>query len=368
MRQKQITRVFAMMVIALMLIPQTTLAVKIPVAILRTNADGKTKTLTFTYAERPKVFSKNGRDGIHPLNKLGFPGQESLPSWFPQISGFIDEYNNHNITTVIFNKAFAQARPNTLALWFYHMRNLKTIQGIENLNTSNAESMYGMFAGCTNLETIDVSKFNTAKVKHFYGMFAGCTNLKEIDVSNFDTSKAIDLMSMFEGCENLTSLDLSGFNLANADFLVAMFKGCSNLKSIDISSFNTLGANLNSMFMGCSSLTSLDISQLKFDNVRWMNQFLADCPKLSTLIVGNNALNNLSQTDFVGNTIEKEKQIGNAFRNVGTFDSPCLLIVEDSFDKTVLGVKHKNNSEGFYRWHGGYFKLSSDNAKSGINQ
>lgn len=342
MRQKQITRVFAMMVIALMLIPQTTLAVKIPVAILRTNADGKTKTLTFTYAERPKVFSKNGRDGIHPLNKLGFPGQESLPSWFPQISGFIDEYNNHNITTVIFNKAFAQARPNTLALWFYHMRNLKTIQGIENLNTSNAESMYGMFAGCTNL--------------------------KEIDVSNFDTSKAIDLMSMFEGCENLTSLDLSGFNLANADFLVAMFKGCSNLKSIDISSFNTLGANLNSMFMGCSSLTSLDISQLKFDNVRWMNQFLADCPKLSTLIVGNNALNNLSQTDFVGNTIEKEKQIGNAFRNVGTFDSPCLLIVEDSFDKTVLGVKHKNNSEGFYRWHGGYFKLSSDNAKSGINQ
>lgn len=50
-----------------MLMPLWAFAERIPVAILRTNADGKTKTLTFTYAEKPKAFAKRGQDGIYKL-------------------------------------------------------------------------------------------------------------------------------------------------------------------------------------------------------------------------------------------------------------------------------------------------------------
>lgn len=69
MKKERIFRTFVVMGMMLMLLPMELMAGRIPVAILRTNADGITKTLTFTYAERPKVFARRGQNGIHLLNK-----------------------------------------------------------------------------------------------------------------------------------------------------------------------------------------------------------------------------------------------------------------------------------------------------------
>ncbi len=68
MKKEKFITVFMAMSILFMLMPVMAMAEKIPVAILRTNADGKTKTLTFTYAERPKVFAKRGQNDIHSQN------------------------------------------------------------------------------------------------------------------------------------------------------------------------------------------------------------------------------------------------------------------------------------------------------------
>lgn len=355
--------------ILLMLMPLRVLAGMIPVAILHTNTDG-TRTLTFTYVERPKVFAKRGQDGIHRLNRGKFKDKpekyngieviEDRPTWISFNKDYEPDLNTAKITKVVFDKSFAQATPISTFYWFGGMKNLKSIIGLNHLNTSYVKYMDRMFCNCSSLDSLDISNFDTESVESMVAMFEGCTNLKEVDVSQFDTNNVNDFSSMFRGCSNLTSLDLSSFNVKKCMFFISMFEGCSNLKAIDVSNFNTASAaNMNSMFKGCSNIQSLDISQFAFGTVRWMNNFLADCSKLTSLIVGNNDLKDLVLTDFAGNTITEKDRIGDAFRNVGTNDNPCQLIIGPSFDKTVVGVKHSNDDYNFYRWYGGYFSLLS---------
>ena len=40
--------------------------------------------------------------------------------------------------------------------------------------------MRSMFAGCSNLASLDVSKFDTSELEMASGMFRGCKNLKTI--------------------------------------------------------------------------------------------------------------------------------------------------------------------------------------------
>lgn len=386
MGKENFIKVFVVMSILLMLMPVMAMAEKIPVAILRTNADGKTKTLTFTYAERPKVFAKRGQNGIHKLNPLGSPGQEPLPSWLKMPSdGMIDERStNTEITTVIFDKTFSQARPVTCSMWFYNLKRLTTIKGIENLNTSDVKSMFSMFEGCSKLDSINVSGFDTSNVEEMYAMFSGCSKLTDLDVSGFNTNNVTDMCDMFEGCSNLKNIDVSGFNTSNVKVLGGMFEDCSNLKNIDVSGFNTSNVYIfvDNMFSGCSKLECLDISSLNLNNIirkytesiegisgkylsaqgkvdRLKSHFnsldlLSGCTGLKKLNIGNN--------DFT--SLNSGLNMGNIFKEVGTFDEPCQLIVGQNFNKSVLGVKHDNGKDGFYRWLGGYFALEATESTS----
>ncbi len=331
---KKIIKAFMLVSILFMLIPSMAMAEKIPVAILRTNADGKTKTLTFTYAERPKAFAKRGQNGIHKLNPLGSPGQEPLPSWYKmRPDGIIDENSyNTEITTVIFDKTFSQARPVTCSYWFYHLKRLTTIKGIEYLNTSNVKSMFSMFEGCSNLESIDVSRFNTSNVEEMWRMFGGCSKLTNIDVSGFITSTVKDMGNMFEGCSSLTSIDVSGFKTLSVRSMGEMFKNCLSLSTVDVSNFN-------------------------LSNDYWVDEMFSGCVGLRKIVVGNNDFTNLSDFSRINKSVKATDQRDNAFERVGTFDNPCLLIIGPDFDKSVLGVKHENGKGGFYRWLGGYFTL-----------
>ena len=84
---------------------------------------------------------------------------------------------NANVTKVVFDPSFADARPTTTYSWFYYMRNLQSISGLTYLNTSEVTSMEDMFRHCESLTSLDVSNFNTAKVTNMYSMFYWCKNL-----------------------------------------------------------------------------------------------------------------------------------------------------------------------------------------------
>ena len=94
------------------------------------------------------------------------------------------ETNYNNISQVVFEASFANARPTNCYAWFQNFENLKQIKGIENLNTENVTSMKSMFSNCSNLAELDVTNFNTANVTDMSYMFCNCRNLTTIYVSD----------------------------------------------------------------------------------------------------------------------------------------------------------------------------------------
>ncbi len=106
-----------------------------------------------------------------------------------------------NITKVVIED---EIKPISTGFWFVGFENLKEIEGIDKINTSNVENMAAMFSGCKTLEEIDLSSFDTSKVKSVAGMFNGCEKLKTIYVSNkWNVDNVEYSENMFNKCLNL---------------------------------------------------------------------------------------------------------------------------------------------------------------------
>ena len=222
-------------------------------------------TLSFYCASTP-AHGNNIRN--YTLESLG---------WF-----YDDTYQD--VTRVVFDSSFDQARPTSTAMWFYGMANLTTITGWQNLHTDSVTNMAGMFYGCSSLSSLNVSNFNTSNVTDMQYMFGGCSGLSNLDVSSFDTQNVTDMSGMFAGC-GVTSLDLSDFDTRNVTDMTYMFYGCGNLTDVDVTSFNT--SNVTSMqgtFAYCSSLQSLFLNfYFNTSKVNDMQNMFAHCTSLTEL-------------------------------------------------------------------------------------
>ena len=181
-------------------------------------------------------------------NEYALNSGEEKPAWNKQ---------GNNITRVVFDASFANARPTTCYAWFQSFYNLTQIEGIENLNTAKVTTMNSMFGSCYNLAELDVTHFNTANVTNMSNMFGSCYNLAELDVTHFNTANVMDMYRMFSYCSGLTSLDVTNFNTANVGDMGSMFYGCHDLKEIYVSDkFVTDDAiNCYQMFAYCESLS-----------------------------------------------------------------------------------------------------------------
>ena len=163
---------------------------------------------------------------------------------------------NANVTKVVFNSSFANARPTSTYSWFFHMENLQSITGMAYLNTSEVTNMALIFAFCEKLESLDVSHFNTAQVTNMSQMFLGCSGLTSLDVGNFNTAKVTNMINMFCTCSSLISLDLSSFNTSKVEYMTRMFVSCNSLRAIYVGDgWSTAAVQYSSdMFSGCYSL------------------------------------------------------------------------------------------------------------------
>lgn len=203
------------------------------------------------------------------------------------------DWNDHaaEIKKVVFKAGFRDETHTTCSNWFNGCTNLTSIEGIENLNTSNVENMSGMFALCSNLETLDLSHFNTEKVTTMAQMFYGCTKLHDLNIDNFNTENVSYMNGMFDGCSNLESLDLSHFNTryVRKSGFNYMFNGCSSLSSLDVSNFTTdkPSMQLDGLFKGCSSLQTLDLSSFSTGGASSVTDMFDGCSALRTIYVSN---------------------------------------------------------------------------------
>ena len=199
-------------------------------------------------------------------------------------TGWETDGTNFNVTRVVFDSSFTNARPTTTYAWFYNMQNLESIIGLNNLNTSEVTDMQYMFGHCTKLTSLDLSSFNTANVTNMPGMFYYCEKLTSLDLSSFNTAKVTNMSYMFSECSGLTSLDLSSFNTAKVTNMNYMFNRCKKLESLDLSSFNTSKVtDIRFMFSYCYGLTSLDLSSFNTEKVTDMGYLFYWCEKLESL-------------------------------------------------------------------------------------
>ena len=114
----------------------------------------------------------------------------------------------------------------------YGLENLKTIEGMEYLNTKDVTDMSMMFCHCESLESIDLSHLRTDKVEYMDFMFSYCQSLKEIDLSQFNVMKVKNLSYMFSRCTNLkTSYCLGDWSMApDLIWSDGMFYQCEKLE------------------------------------------------------------------------------------------------------------------------------------------
>ena len=210
--------------------------------------DNATGTLTFRYK------------GVKPAGAYDLNEGANTPEW--RREQFDDNYGSKiDISKVVFDASFANARPTSCYEWFDFCTSLTEIEGIENLNTEEVTNMGSMFAGCYYLTPLDVSNFNTQKVEDMSDMFVSCMALKSLNVSNFDTRKVKDMSNMFYNCYRLTSLDVSNFNTQKVENMSGMFSNFNSLTSLDLSNFDTKEVtDMSSMFWNSSALTTIYVS------------------------------------------------------------------------------------------------------------
>ena len=230
--------------------------------------DNATGTLTFRYK------------GVKPEGAYDLNVGITDPGW---------RTHKNEIKKVVFDASFANARPTSCYYWFYECKNLANIEGIENLNTEKVTNMELMFANCSTLTSLDVTKFNTANVTTLMSMFSDCSGLKSLDVTNFDTGNVISMAYMFYECSALTSLDLTNFNTAKVMDMCFMFKKCSGLTSLNLTKFNTAEVtDMSQMFNECSALTTIYASdEFVTTNVETGSNMFFNCIKLKGFIEYN---------------------------------------------------------------------------------
>ena len=187
-------------------------------------------------------------------------------------------------TRVVFDVSFRDFRPTTTARWFYNYDELKQIEGLEFLNTSEVKDMSWMFSDCSGLTSLDLKNFNTQNVTNMGGMFYECESLTSLDLKNFNTQNVTGMVGMFYDCAALTSLDLKNFNTKNVTDMNCMFSRCMSLTSLDLKNFNTKNVtDMGGMFLNCAALTSLDLKNFNTKNVTDMSWMFSDCAALTTI-------------------------------------------------------------------------------------
>lgn len=170
------------------------------------------------------------------------------PSWYHLYRG--------TVNTVAIQPSFSLARPTSCRRWF-NSTNIKTIDGLSNLNTSMVTDMSRMFEGC-QATRLDVESFDTHCVTDMSSMFMDCKQLTALDVTKLNTACVTDMQRMFAGCEQLSAINVTNFKTFNVENMVGMFSECHALAELDLNNFNIDKlSNIATMFLRCGSLRTI---------------------------------------------------------------------------------------------------------------
>ena len=279
---------------------------------------------------------------------------------------------NVTIKYIVFDKSFSTYTPTSLNGFFYRLKNLEKITGLEYLNTEKVTDMQKMFSNCKNLSSLDVSNFNTEKVTNMSGMFFGCSALTTIYASdNFKTDKVTVGSNMFGGCTNLKGYDSSktDHTYANCSATGYFTPGCAyaefdnatktltfrykrvkpegaydlnvgdndpgwyaqreNIEKVvfDASFANARPTSCYRWFYKCTSLTEIEgIENLNTQNVENMRYMFTSCIKLKSLDVSKF---NTANVTHMSNMFEDCEELSSL--DLSNFDTQNVKYMDKMF-------------------------------------
>lgn len=150
---------------------------------------------------------------------------------------------------------------------------------LQSVNTrywdvSHVTDLSYLFAGCGKLTTLDVSRWDTSQVTSLCCAFDGCTSLRWLDVSRWDTSRVRNMAGVFWGCRSLASLDLSQWDMRQMEDMRYALLGCASLPRTDVASVHIPdGAVATGVFDGCASADTEASSTEDAERDKFMQAF-----------------------------------------------------------------------------------------------
>ena len=171
---------------------------------------------------------------------------------------------------------------------FSNLTNLKTIEGLENVDVTNVTDMSYLFNGDTNLTRLDLSYWapkNTTDMNH---MFSNCTNLERVYIKDnsksvsagnvFDVSNVTNMSAMFQGDKSLIYF---GDHASSANSIEATENDIKNGRYVAglVYLATDKVTDMSYMFQGCSSLIEIGFA-VNTNSLKTFSHFAADCDHL----------------------------------------------------------------------------------------
>ncbi|BDR57859.1 BspA family leucine-rich repeat surface protein [Xylocopilactobacillus apicola] len=118
----------------------------------------------------------------------------------------------------------------------------ESIQGLENLDTSNVENFNTMFSLGLRMETLDLSSLNTTKATSMVGFMNLCGAKNVIFGPNFDTTNVTDFRRFFANV-GLNEIDLSKFKISNSASTTGMLSDNKQIWKLTLGPNSKLSAD-----------------------------------------------------------------------------------------------------------------------------
>ena len=122
----------------------------------------------------------------------------------------------------------------TMLDMFYMCSSLTHIYGANDWNTSNVQTIRGIFGHCNSLKELNAKSWNIRLADSACWLFENCYALEYLDISNWNTSKVTGMGHMFRNCHSLTTVDVSNWNTEEVTQMDSMFFGCSKIEALDV--------------------------------------------------------------------------------------------------------------------------------------
>lgn len=169
------------------------------------------------------------------------------------------EIENIDLSNITFNLT-------NCASMFTYCRKLKKLTFGNNINTSMATSLNGMFNACSLLVDLDLSKFDFTKILNTYNLFNGCSALTNL---NFGVNLGKNYTN---NLSNYTSyqLNLSSCTSLTHDSLMSIINNLYDLNlSYDVANGGTLYTQ--QLILGATNIAKLTSDELSIvTNKGWV--------------------------------------------------------------------------------------------------